>query len=114
MRYIRYGFYAVLMLVLVILALANRQSVTLGLLPEQLADFFPVSIELPLFVVIMLAALAGLMVGYVLEFFREHKVRREAAEKKREAAYLAQEVKTLKKEAGKEDDDVLALINDAG
>lgn len=114
MRFIRYSFYAVLMPVLVVLALANRQSVTLGLLPEQLADFFPVSVELPLFVIIMLAALTGLMVGYVLEFFREHKVRREAAEKRREVAHLNQEVKALKKEAGKEDDDVLALINDAG
>ena len=110
MRYIRYGFYVVLMLVLVILALANRQSVTLGLLPEQLADFFPVSIKLPLFVVIMLAALAGLMVGYVLEFFREHKIRREAVANKQEAAVLAREVTALKKEAGKEEDDVLALI----
>ncbi len=113
MRFIRYSFYALLMLVLVVLALANRQTVTLGLLPEQLADVFPVSIDLPLFVVIMLAALAGLVVGEVLEFFREHKVRKEAAEKRREVAQLNQEVKALKKEAGREDDDVLALINDS-
>ena len=114
MRYLRYGFYTVLMVVLIVLALANRQQVTLGLLPEQLSNLFPVSIELPLFVVIMISALAGLMVGYVLEFFREHKIRREAAEKKREVASLSREVSALKKEAGKEDDDVLALIKDAG
>ncbi len=113
MRYIRYSFYAILMIVLVVLALANRQIVTLGLLPDQLADFFPVSIKLPLFVVIMLAALGGLMVGYILEFFREHKIRKDGAISKREAAVLAAEVSQLKKEAGKEDDDVLALINDA-
>lgn len=114
MRFIRYSFYAVLMVVLVILALANRQSVTLGLLPEQLAEFFPVSIDLPLFVVIMLSMLGGLLVGYILEYFREHKLRRDAAVQKRQAAKLSREVSALKKEAGKEDDDVLALIRDAG
>ncbi len=111
MRYIRYGFYLILMIALVIIALANRGAVTLALLPEQLADFMPVSIDLPLFVVILLSMFAGLLIGYVLEYFREHKLRREAAIQKRAAANLAREVDALKKEAGKEEDDVLALLN---
>ena len=45
MRNIRYGFYAVLMLVLVMLALANREMVTLAVLPEQLSSLFPVSVR---------------------------------------------------------------------
>lgn len=111
MRYLRYSFYAVLMLVLILLALANRQMVTLAVLPEQLAGPFPVSVPLPMFVVILLSMLAGLLVGYVLEYFREHKLRREAAAKKREAASLAREVDALKKQAGTQEDDVLALLN---
>ena len=111
MRYLRYSVYAVLMFVLVMLALANREIVTLAVLPEQLSSLLPVSVRLPMFVVIMLSMLAGLLVGYVLEYFREHKQRREAAIKKREVASLAREVDTLKKQAGSEEDDVLALLN---
>ncbi len=111
MRYLRYSFYAVLMVVLVMLALANREIVTLAVLPEQLSSIFPVSIQLPMFVVIMLSMLAGLLVGYVLEYFREHKQRREAAVRKREVDVLAREVDALKKQAGAEEDDVLALLN---
>jgi uncharacterized integral membrane protein len=111
MRYLRYSFYAVLMVVLVMLALANREIVTLAVLPEQLSSILPVSIQLPMFVVIMLSMLAGLLVGYVLEYFREHKQRREAAVRKREVDILAREVDALKKQAGTEEDDVLALLN---
>jgi uncharacterized membrane-anchored protein YhcB (DUF1043 family) len=64
-----------------------------------------------MFVVIMLSMLAGLLVGYVLEYFREHKQRREAAVRKREVDILAREVDVLKKQAGTEEDDVLALLN---
>ena len=110
MRYFRYSFYAVLMLMLVLLALANREIVTLAVLPEELSGILPVSIQLPMFVVIMLSMLAGLLVGYVLEYFREHKLRREAAAKKREVANLSREVDALKKQAGTEEDDVLALL----
>ncbi len=111
MRYLRYSFYAVLMVVLVMLALANRQVVTLAVLPEQLSSILPVSIQLPMFVVIMLSMLGGLLVGYVLEYFREHKQRREAAVRKREVDILAREVDALKKQAGTQEDDVLALLN---
>ncbi len=111
MRYLRYSFYAVLMLILIVLALANREVVTLALLPEQLARFMPVSVQVPMYIVIMLAMLFGLLVGYILEYFREHKIRREAAQKKREVAKLSQEVDNLKKQNGVEEDDVLALLN---
>lgn len=111
MRYIRYGFYALLMIVLVLLALANREIVTLAVLPQEMAGIFPVSVKLPLFVVIMLSILFGLMVGYVLEYFREYGIRREASKKKREAAALKQEVKQLREESGEQEDDVLRLLN---
>ncbi|HSF92550.1 MAG TPA: LapA family protein [Paracoccaceae bacterium] len=108
MRYIRYAFLGAMLLALVLIALANRQTVELALLPEQLAGFFPVSINLPLFVVVMLSVLAGLMAGYVLEYFREHKHRAEASRKRREAAKLAGVVNALKQQSGIEEDDVLA------
>lgn len=111
MRYLRYTFYAALMLVLVMLALANREMVTLAVLPEQLAGFLPITFKIPLYIVIMLSMLAGLMVGYVLEYFREHRLRRDGAAKRREVENLTREVKTLKEKSGVEEDDVLALLN---
>ena len=54
MRYIRYAFLGTLGAVLVAVALANRDIVTLTLLPQALGDLIGVnmSISLPLFVVI--------------------------------------------------------------
>lgn len=110
MRYIKYGFYAALMVVLILLALANREWVTLNLLPEGMREVLPLSIQLPLFMVIFLSIAAGLLLGYVLEYFREHKHRRLASRKSHEAAELAREVEVLKKRSGQEEDDILALL----
>ena len=54
MRTFRYSL-GVILLVLVVLALANREPVTLNLLPSGMARVMPVAIELPLFVVCLLA-----------------------------------------------------------
>ncbi|MCF6305387.1 MAG: lipopolysaccharide assembly protein LapA domain-containing protein [Rhodobacteraceae bacterium] len=110
MRYIRYTILAIFMIVLVSLALANRGLVMVALLPEGLplaADF---QLELPLFAIIFASILVGLVLGYLLEFFREHKYRKKAAVKNREAAQLSAQVAQLKKESGKDDDDVLAIL----
>jgi len=110
MRYIRYAVLAAMLFLLVMIALANRQVVEVSVLPEQLAGILPYSLKLPLFAVIMVSMLAGLMTGYVLEYFREHKHRAEAARNRREAAQLQGEVKNLKKKSGIEEDDVLAVL----
>lgn len=110
MRYIRYTILAIFMIVLVSLALANRGSVMVALLPEDLPMAANFQLELPLFAIIFAAILVGLVLGYVLEFFREHKYRKKAAVKNREAAQLSAEVAELKKESGKDDDDVLAIL----
>ena len=111
MRFIKYVILAVFMAVLVLVALANRGAVSVSLLPEGLpyADVF--SREVPMFVVIFAAIGLGLLFGYFMEYFREHKYRRQAAIKNREAAQLAAEMATLKKSSGSDKDDVLALLN---
>ncbi len=110
MRYIRYIILAVFMIALVSLALANRSPVMVALLPEGLPMAANFQIELPLFAIIFASILVGLVLGYVLEFFREHKYRKKAAVKNREAAQLSAQVAQLKKESGKDDDDVLAIL----
>ena len=111
MRYIKYIILAAFMGGLVLLALANRAPVLLSALPEGLPYAAALSYQLPLFVIIFAAIGVGLLLGYFLEYFREHKYRRQAAIKNREAAALSAEVALLKKSNGSDEDDVLALLN---
>lgn len=115
MRYIRYAFLAVLAVCLVTLALANSGPVTLNLLPEELSALTGLgrSLSLPLFVVIFGGIVAGLMIGFVWEWLREHKYRAEAAQQRRERERLEREVVRARKDAAG-GDEVLALLEDAG
>ena len=112
MRFLRYVLLTSLSIVLVTVALANRSAVTLYLLPEELAGFIglPNALELPLFIVIFGGIVVGLLIGFVWEWFREHKQRAEAAQMRNNVKMLKLEVTRLKDEAGKEEDDVLALL----
>ncbi|MBL4806782.1 MAG: LapA family protein [Rhodobacteraceae bacterium] len=110
MCFLRYLILAVFMTVLVLLAIANRDPVIVSLLPSDIEIAKNFQIELPLFAIIFAAIVVGLVLGYLMEYFREHKYRRKAAQKNREAAKLSAEVVQLKKESGKDDDDVLAIL----
>ncbi len=111
MRYIKYLILAVFMAALVLLALANKEAVVVAALPEGLPYADILRLNVPLFAVIFASIGAGLFLGYLLEYFREHKYRRQAALKNREAAALAAEVSKLKKSNGSDEDDVLALLH---
>ena len=73
MRYIRYASIAIFGLALVLIALANRNLVTLRVLPDELAGFAALNptYELPLFVVIFGGIALGLIVGFIWEWIRE-------------------------------------------
>jgi uncharacterized integral membrane protein len=117
MRYIRYVFLATLAVVLITVALANREFVTLNLLPTELSGFLGISwsLSLPLFVVIFVGVIAGILIGFVWEWLREHKIRAEGARTRKERDQLAREVKTLRgAPKAKTGDDVIELIDDAG
>ncbi|MEL7091831.1 MAG: LapA family protein [Pseudomonadota bacterium] len=115
MRYIRYACIAVFAVALAAVALANRGPVTLRLLPDEIAGLFAVapSIELPLFVVIFLGIIMGLLVGFVWEWLREHAIRADAARTHREVRKLERENKRLKAEKHEGKDEVLALLDEA-
>ena len=115
MRYIKYLFLAVLGICLITVALANRGAVTLRLMPEGMADLTGLSfqVQLPLFLVIFAGIVAGLLIGFVWEWLREHKHRAEAARKAREVGQLEREVRRLKASEGEGKDDVLALLETA-
>ena len=116
MRYIRYACIAVFAIALVAVALANRGPVTLRVLPDEIAGLFAVapSVELPLFVVIFLGIITGLLVGFVWEWLREHTVRAENSRNAREVRRLEREIKRLKAQKHEGQDEVLALLDETG
>ncbi len=115
MRYIRYLCIAVFALALVAIALANRNYVSVQVLPNEVAGFFTMNpqVSLPLFIVIYGGVLAGLLVGFVWEWIREHDQRAAAAKTAREMRRLEREVKRLKGERNEGKDEVLALLDEA-
>ncbi len=115
-RAFRTAFLVALALVLVALALANRDTVTLRLLPPEAGDFlgFSWSIQLPLFLVIFAGILLGLLVGFVWEWMREYRIRSTASQQAREVNRLTREVSRLSTEKQGPKDEVLALLEEPG
>ena len=112
-RYLRYVFLGLLALCLVTVAMANRAPVTLHALPQDLSAFFGIggSVDMPLFLVIFGGIAAGLLIGFVWEWFREMKHRSTASTKSREAARLERELSMLRDAKGQPQDDVLAILD---
>ena len=115
-RLLRYLFLAVLALVLIALALANRDAVALRVLPPEAGDFlgFSWTVQLPLFLVIFAGILLGLLIGFVWEWLREHKIRSTATRATRKATRLEGEVERLRERAQGPKDEVLALLEKPG
>ncbi|WP_135506898.1 lipopolysaccharide assembly protein LapA domain-containing protein [Roseovarius aestuariivivens] len=115
MRYIRYACIAIFGLALVLIALANRQTVEVDVLPPELAGFFALtpSYTVPLFVIMFGGVLAGLIIGFIWEWIREAKERAEAARQAREMARLRAEITRLKGEKHKDKDEVLVMLEEA-
>ena len=116
MRYIRYGFLAGLAICLVTLALANRATVTLSSLPDGLAMIpglgaFAFSVNVPLFVAIFAGIAIGLLIGFVWEWLREHKIRAEAAERGGQLRKLEDELQKTRNERDSGKDEVLAILD---
>jgi uncharacterized integral membrane protein len=116
MRYIKYVLLAAIAVVLIAVSLANREVVTLKLLPTDLAGLLGLnqSISLPLFVVIFGGVGVGLLVGFLWEWIREYGQRAEAARQAREMRRLEREVARLKGEVHHGKDEVLALLDEVG
>lgn len=115
MRYVRYLCIAVFAIALISVALANREMVSLKVLPNEVAHWFAVNpqINMPLFLVILGSIVAGLLVGFVWEWIREYGQRAEAAKQAREMRRLEREVARLKGEKHQGKDEVLALLDEA-
>lgn len=113
MRYLRYIFLIAVGFCLLVVALANRGAVSVQVVPDEIAARFfqPFQMELPLFVIIFGSIAVGLLIGFVWEWLREHKIRVDARHQKREKEKLARQVKGMKAEKAGGTDDVLALLD---
>lgn len=111
-RFLRLAFLASLALILIALALANGEGVTLRVLPPEAGAFMGLSwaVQLPLYLVIFAALLAGLALGFVWEWLRERRIRVDHARTTRKAAHLEREVDRLKARNEGPKDEVLALL----
>ena len=112
-RYIRYVLLAALAVLLVTVALANRELVLVKLLPTDLAAVsgYGWQREVPLFVVMFGGIIIGLLIGFVWEWLREHKHRAHATTKTREVAKLERELAVLRDAKGQVQDDVIMLLD---
>ncbi len=115
MRYIRYASIAVFGIAIVMISLANRQLVTLKVLPDQLSTVAALnpSVQLPLFAVILIGILVGLIIGFLWEFMIEQSKKSDLKRKAAEVQKLRAEIARLKAEKHKGKDDVLALLAEA-
>jgi len=112
MRILRYLILGVLLLAFLTVALANRGSVGISLLPEDLAMLlgWQARAEVPVFVVLGLGAVMGVVIGFVWEWLREHKHRKVARVQTRAVSKLERELAAMKDQTSLPQDDVLALL----
>ena len=113
-RYLRLILLALLGVALLVVALANRAPVPVRLLPEDMAALTGLTwaMELPLFLVIFGGIIAGVLIGFVWEWFREHGHRATASQKSREVTRLERELAVLKDSTSVPPrDEVLALLD---
>ena len=115
LRLLKYLFLIVVAIGLVLVAMANRDMVTLELIPVELSQWVGVhyAIELPLFVVVLGGVVIGLLVGFVWEWLRESRHRSEAKTQRRQAQRLEREVQAMKGRENEGKDEILALVDDA-
>ncbi len=99
-KIVRYLVIAPLAIVIIVLAVANRQIVTLSLDPFSISDP-SIFVRMPLFILILASIVVGILSGGMAAWLRQGKWRRTARSKSDEAARWHQEADRLR-EAGQQ------------
>ena len=115
MRFLRLIFVVLLAVILIAVALANRETVTLSAFPANFGQFLGGrwAVDLPLFLVIFLAFALGMIAGLVWEWLRESGIRAEARARAQELARLEREVGDIRRKHAEPRDEVLAILDDS-
>ena len=104
MKYISWGFIALLCLIVLTLSIGNRDAVTFSLFP------LPFVMDVPLFILILAGAFIGVLLGSLRTWMADGKARRENRQHKQEALRLKGEVDRLEKIIAEKD---AAITKDA-
>ena len=112
-RYIRVIFLTCLSIIILTLAIANRELVDIRILPSELDGFFRggMVFSIPVFVLFLCGVIFGLFVGFVWEWIREMKHRSASSRKSKELAKVENELSQLKRESGQNEDEIMLLLN---
>lgn len=113
MRAIRLVFVFLVAVVLIGVALANRQMITISLFPAQFGQYLGGnwSLTLPAFLALFVAVLFGVLIGFLWEWLREASIRAKASRQKQELSRLEREVQQLRQEHAAPKDEVLAILS---
>ena len=113
MRFLRLIFIVLLAIILIAVALANRDVVTLSAFPANFGQYLGGrwSVDLPLFLVVFLAFAVGMLAGLVWEWLREAQERRQLRAQAHRAARLEDEVGHLRQRHAAPKDEVLAILD---
>lgn len=96
-KIISWLFWLPVALILILIALANKQWVTFSLDPTSRAE--PLfAIEMPLFVLLFAVLLAGVLLGGVGAWMKQSKWRRAARDARHEMSAVRSEVSSLRRE----------------
>ena len=112
-RYIRVIFLTCLSIIILTLAVANRELVDIRILPSELEGFLGggMIFSIPIFVLFLCGVIFGLFVGFVWEWIREMKHRSASNRKSKELAKVENELSQLKRESGQNEDEIMLLLN---
>lgn len=113
MRFIRLVFVVLLAVALIGIALANREVVSLNVLPANLGAYLGIDwvLTMPLFLLVFLAMLAGMVLGLIWEWLRESHLRAESKRRAHEISKLEREVGQIRQQHRAPKDDVLAILD---
>ncbi|AGT08390.1 LapA family protein [Paracoccus aminophilus] len=115
MRVLRLAFVILLAIVLIGVALANRQMVTVNLFPAQFGQYLggTWSLTMPAFIAFLLVVMFGVVIGLIWEWLREAGMRAELSRRAAELARLEREVGHLRPARAGKQDEVLAILDTA-
>lgn len=115
MRAIRLTFFAILAIVLILVATANRAPITVGLMPQGIAEFTgrDWTLTMPGFLALFLAMVFGVLVGLIWEWLRESHMRAESKTRAQDLQRLQREVGDLRRTHAAPKDEILAILDDA-
>ncbi len=99
-----------LVTILVWLGVLNTQSVKLITIPAIFASDEIGVFRMPLFLIVIIAAFFGFIMGCIAEYVRAGKVRKSLRERNRSLKESKMKIKNIEKDLGMEDDEILSLL----